>query len=204
MIYESNMTSVIMDLTAKLKGLDSVLRDKCTKEIASDLLFANKRSVYTEGEDVAGGKIGSYSMKATLIGASSFRTKSGAKKAFAQIKKQQRAGQKISKDLSKWRTVNKHHLAIFNEGYKGIRKLDGDETAYVNLSRTKKMMKELTFGKVGGVWCVGFPSNYNGKLPYKEMVDKFRTKYKKQIWGVSQKDAQQIEAVLQRYLTLRK
>jgi hypothetical protein len=203
MHYESNMTSVMVDLAAKLKGLSAILQDKCTKEIASDLMFSNKSRVYTEGEDVKGGKIGSYSQKATLIGASSFRTKSGAKKAFSQIKKQQRAGQKISKSLSKWRTVNKHHLAIFNEGYKGIRKLDGDETAYVNLSRTKKMMKDLTFGKVGSVWCVGFPANYNGKLPYKEMVDGFRKKYKKQIWGVSASDEKVIDQVLERYLTLK-
>ena len=160
MIYESNMQQVILDISTKLKRLTPVLHDKCTREIATDLMFANKRRVYTEGEDVDGGKIGKYSTKPTLVGAKSFIKKASVNKVFGKGK---------NKKLQ-WRTVNGHRLAILPGGYKQIRQIEGFETAHVNLTRSRKMMKELSVGRVNGVWCVGFPSKYNSGLSYKAIV----------------------------------
>jgi hypothetical protein len=204
MIYVSNISKMVDSLNLKFKELKPIIA-KASREIASDLMFANKNRVYTQGESVEGARIGNYSTKPILIGESSFRTKSVAKKAFSLIKKEGKRASKIVKGASKWVTINKNgnniHLAVLATGYKGIRGFDGDEIGFVNLKRTGKMFKDLQMMKSGNDWVIGFPANYNKSLSYSDMVSHFRDKYGKQIWGVSKSDEKQIDEVLKKYLS---
>jgi len=207
MIYVSNISKMVDSLNLKFKELTPVI-EKASRKIASDLLFTNKDRVYTLGMDATTkGKIGNYSTKPTLIGAKSFKNissvnkvfgkRSGLKSGIAVVKTYKK--NKTQKALQ-WRTVGGQHLAILPTGYKGIRDIDGDETKFVNLKRTGKMMRDLQFGKVGNLWCVGFPANYNQNLTYSEMVSHFREKYGKKIWGISISDEKLIDSIIKKYI----
>jgi hypothetical protein len=190
MIYVSNISEVLTKLGAQLSNIDL---DKAMREIASDVMFSNMNRVYTIGQNLSeSGRIGTYSTKNILIGATSFRKKSSVNKVFTK--------KGLGLEWVRTKGNPRHSLAILPGGYKEIRNIDGDETNFVNLKRTGKMMKDLSFQKVGGVWCIGFPANYNSKLSYSEMVEHFRHKYKQPIWGVSQSDEKKIEEVILRYV----
>jgi hypothetical protein len=192
MTYESNINSVIEKVTLKLGKLtiDGGVIDKAMREMASTLLGSNQTRVYTKGNNTDGQQIGQYSTKSTLIGATSFRKKESVNKVF---------GKKKNKNLS-WVTVKGNRLAVLQGGYKEIRNIDGDETAFVNLKRTGKMFKELTFDQQGKSWVIGFPANYNSKLSYNDMVNNFQKKYSNNIWGVTEKDQAICNEILQKYI----
>jgi len=187
MIIETNISEIADKLKTKFYSMD-VAMDKAAREIASDLAFANKNRVYTQGESAEGGKIGDYSTKPTLIGASSFVNKGSASKVFGKQKNK----------ANKWVTVKGKHLIVLPGGYKQIRSIEGFPNDKVYLTRTRKMMKELSFAKVKGVWSIGFPFQYNAKLSYRTMIEHFREKYGKIIWGVSASDKINIDKVIQK------
>jgi len=205
MIYVSNISKVVEGLNMKFKDLAIVI-DKASKEIATSLEFANKSRVYTEGIDATGlSMIGKYSTKPILVGASSFKNKSSVNKVFGQrgvysIKSHQKVKKGMGLKWVRTKTDPRHSLAVLPGGYKQIRDIDGDETSFVNLKRTGKMMKDLQIGKIGDCWCVGFPFAYSQHLTYNTMVAYFREKYGKKIWGVSQYDEIKIQSILKRYL----
>ena len=182
---------------------------------ASNLKFSNQNRVFTKGEDVNGGEIGTYSTKDTLVGASSFVKKSSVNKVFGvrglhSIKTHKRVKTGIKSDwvtlgamsnISTHKTSNAKHLKVLKGGYKEIRNIEGFPNDKVYLIRTRKMFRDLSFQKVGDSWCIGFPANYNDKLTYADMIANFREKYGKKIFGISASDQKNIDMVLQRYLS---
>lgn len=182
MEYNSNVNIVFQKLGSKLNSVNK--SNVIQREIATYLLQDNLWRVHNEGKAVDGTSIGSYSTKPTLIGAKSFTKKSAANKAFAEIKRQHKKGQKISKALSKWRTIKKgdkaYHLAILNGGYKYIRQLEGKETNYVNLQRTSKLKLDLKMQADGNDYIIGFISEYGAKISTAQ-----EKHWKKAIWGVT-------------------
>lgn len=175
MQYESNISSVSNSIIVKLNSLKQL--DMMLREIASSVYANTIRRIHNKGQAVNGSDIGSYSTKPTLIGAKSFTTKGAAAKAFAQIKREQKAG------TSKWVTVKGNRLAELQGGYKKIREIEGKAINVVNLNRTGKLQFDLKVEKQGRDYVIGFQTQYGTKL--REYMEEH---FSKKIYGLTAQD----------------
>lgn len=99
---------------------------------ASALAFIDSR-VRGTGTKADGGKFSPYSTKPSLIGATSFTSKTHADKVFGKTK---------NKELD-WVTYQGHKLAIMPGGYKQIRETEGRQTAYKDFERTSELWRSI-------------------------------------------------------------
>jgi hypothetical protein len=99
---------------------------------ASAVAFIDSR-VRGTGTKADGGKFSPYSTKPSLIGATSFTSKTHADKVFGKTK---------NKDLD-WVTYQGHKLAIMPGGYKQIRETEGRQTAYKDFERTSELWRSI-------------------------------------------------------------
>jgi hypothetical protein len=193
MIYESNIGGTVDSITARLNSLKTL--DMMLREIATTIYANNIRRIHNKGLAVNESRIGNYSTKPTLIGAKSFTTKAAANKAFALIKREQKAASKNVKGASKWVTVKGKHLAELSGGYKQIRQLEGKATSVVNLNRTGTLQDDLIVDKSGKDYIIGFRTEYGKKL--KGYMEDY---FAKKIWGATKKDKEVALAIANKYI----
>lgn len=187
MEYESNIKLWVTQLVPKLKNAS--INSAMLRTIATDLRASNLRRIHNEGLAVDETSIGSYSTKPILAGSKSFRTKTGSNRAF-------------SKEImanSEWKTIKRgnknYRLMVIQGGYKDIRALDGDETNYVNLQRTRRLFKSLKMVQEGVDWLIGFADDYG-----RSVSEGQEKKWGKKIWGVTKSDERQIEITVNEFL----
>ena len=75
-----------------------------------------------------------YSTKPMLVGASSFRTKKGAKDFFGSKKKRREL---------QWVIYRGHKLAVLQGGYKQLRQLENNQVAHKSFLRTNQMWPSI-------------------------------------------------------------
>lgn len=129
--------------------------------IISDTHAGIVQRVFGEGKNEKEAKIGSYSTKPTLAGATSFNTKSGANKI---------AGSKSKRAKLKWVTVKSggKNVSLFEVpgGYKQIRQLDGRQTSFVDLTRSGELKNDFSNSlqrQSPFVWVTGVKKGINAK-----------------------------------------
>lgn len=115
-------------------NLQNELQTWINVQIGSGALALIASRVRQKGETSGNTDFKPYSTKTTLIGASSFTSKTYADKVFGSKKKRQELD---------WRTVHGHHLALLPGGYKAIREIEGRQTGHKDFERTSEMWKSI-------------------------------------------------------------
>lgn len=172
MEYKSNLDDVVDRIAANLEDIKG--SSKLKGEIAQTIMVSNFRRVFEDGKAVNEQKIGRYSTRAMLVGAKSFTTKGKANSLLGSKTKRRKLG---------WRNVGGNNLAILPGGYKELRRIQGFESNFVNLSYTNKLRSEWAILGKGKVWTIGFRGSYGAKLS--RILE---AKYGTQIWGVSKQE----------------
>lgn len=124
--------------------------------VALNFYAVIKNRIQQTGEKAEGGQLGEYSTSPSLVGSTSFRTKTAANKVL---------GSKSKRKARQWRTVKSGNksvrLTILEGGYKELRDLSGLQTGFVDLtyrdqtsgyegmwSRIRLIVKEVAPGKI--------------------------------------------------------
>jgi hypothetical protein len=103
-------------------------------KVAAEATRLIKTRIQETGIDAKGDKFRAYSTKPMLVGCKSFIQKDKCTKLFGSKKKR--------KELE-WRTVNGHHLAILEGGYKELRAMQGRRVDITNFSMTNDMWNDI-------------------------------------------------------------
>lgn len=122
------------DLLSFAENMPELIRQSHANASQAVLSLMDDR-IFVQGLDKNGNKIGDYSTKETLVGASSFLTKKGANKIL---------GSKAKRKNLEWVTVDGRRLAKFPEGYKGIRSADGRQTSTVDLRYSGNLRNDFS------------------------------------------------------------
>lgn len=102
-------------------------------QIGNGALALIGKRVRARGEKAEGGGFKPYSAKPSLIGATSFTSKTHADKVF---------GKKKNKAME-WVTYKGHKLAVLEGGYKKIREIEGRQTDHKDFERTSELWKSI-------------------------------------------------------------
>jgi hypothetical protein len=126
------------------------------------------RRIFGEGRAADGSQIGQYSTDPVYVGASSFLTKKGASQVLGS-KAKRRKLYGAAKASGKPGFVPKSRpgpggkgAIFFPEGYKGIRKADGRQTAKVDLRYTGQMQNDFQVIILPEGFNLGFLTSNNG------------------------------------------
>lgn len=126
-----------MTLEDYFKGVQTKLRGELDTflnvQIGAGALAMIDRRVRQKGEKSEGGQFKPYSSKPTLIGASSFTSKTHSDKVF---------GKEKNKALD-WVTYRGHKLAVMPGGYKQIREVEGRQTDHKDFERTSALWQSI-------------------------------------------------------------
>lgn len=177
MKYESNVTNVIADIKGKLKKASDVSALK--HEISIYLLASNIRRIHNEGQAV-NGKIGSYNSTSEL-----YVNPKNSPRVFPPIGK---TGKSVFKN-------GKKHKTGYFPSYKGFRNKIGRETGFVNLQLSGKLLKDWIMLQENKDWVIGFKSLYGAQISRG-----MEQKYGKLIWGVTEKDLEQIKLIEEEFI----
>lgn len=126
------------DIEQAIKMVETQLGETMVK-VGSTALTRIRQRVQEEGKDASGQGFPPYSTKPMLVGAKTFKKKS-ADKFF---------GKQKNKDHS-WVTIkrgdNAYHLAVFEEGYRGLREMElgGGHGDKVDFSYTNAMWGDIS------------------------------------------------------------
>lgn len=127
----------ISKLEGEIKGIKAK-KDKAIRKAAAISLTHTVQRIFDFGLDANGMPIGQYSTKPMLVGAKSFRNKSGANKIF---------GSKSKRKAAKWVTLSKggknYKLVVLPGGYKAVREASGLWTGFVNLDFTGRLQSDF-------------------------------------------------------------
>jgi hypothetical protein len=174
MEYKSNFFAVADRIAENLSEIKGSQKLRAT--IAQDLMVDNYVRVFEDGKAVNEQKIGRYSTKPMLIGASSFKNSGDASSFFSSH----------GKKKNRWKSVisrgQRRSLFLLPQGYKQLRRIQGLQTNFVNLSYTEKLKNSWRILSRGKVFTVGF-TTYGAKLS--RILE---AKYGTQIWGVSKRE----------------
>jgi len=129
--------SIRKQIDKELKQLSKT--EKVAIQIGTTLLSETTERIFSRGLNSKGRKIGNYSTRPTLAGATSFANKKGANKYF---------GSKKKRKAQDWKTVNSSsqalHLIVIQGGYSEIRQASGRPTGSVNLDFTGQFRASYT------------------------------------------------------------
>jgi hypothetical protein len=139
-----------------------------------------KRRIFNSGIASDGSKIGNYSTRPILVGASSFANKSKARNVLGSKKRR--------RDEIDWRTVKGRRLAVFPGGYKQLRRVQGFQTAYVDLEVNGDLRRSIVVGKSGTDNVIGF-FNDDQRIIGRAQEDRF----KKDIFAISTKELKEMD-----------
>ena len=186
--YKSNAKKIIGKLSKKFNRLSKTETDKIARTAAFTLKANIANRVFQDGIASNKGSIGSYSRKATLIGAKSFAIKGKANIIF---------GTKSKRKKQKWVTKNGKHLVVLPGGYAQLRQLQGRQVARVDLHLTGKLLNEWSIDGNKSKYLLGFRGDYGSKIS-KAMEGK----YKKLIFNSTDRERKQIVSIFENGINL--
>jgi hypothetical protein len=178
----------IKDAIKKLSNSDKLLLS-----LARELYTITFKRIFVEGKLVAGSKL-SYNSGATLAGASSFATKSGANKYL---------GSKEKRKKLKWVTVNGNRLFEIAGGFKEIKAASGRNNAF---DFTGQLKKSYTWGVVQGGTAIGFTDvkrlTPDGKATSTTNADIIEglTDTKGDIFGLSRDEEAEVDKIINAFI----
>jgi hypothetical protein len=169
------------ELNKLVKTLSNTRRlNRVQIAILKDLEGRLKNRVFNKGLASDGRKIGNYSTDDILIGASSFRTKTQAKKVL---------GSKRNRKKLEWRKVKGRNLAILEGGYKELRKKQGLRTDRVDLEYRSDLRNSIIVGKTPDRQnALGFQNNEQ-----RVIAEANEDRFNKSIFGTSRSENIAIE-----------
>ncbi len=176
MTYEDNTKQVIANIQLKLKKASDV--SKLQRTIATYLLQSNWERI-SRGQGV-NRVIGRYNTTKPLY--------VNPKKAVRSFGVAGKTGK------SKFLNGNSHKTKYFSS-YKDFRTKVGRETSVVNLQLSGKLRRDWAIEQDGKDWVIGFRSQYGSDIS-RGNEKNFHT----QIFGVSQKETQQIKEIEQDFI----
>ncbi|GEM_PF-5208837 len=99
--------------------------------------------------------------------------------------------------------VNETKIGNYSKGYIQIRKEAGyEDNSKVILKFTGKMMRELRMQQINDMWVIGFPKNYDSRNSYRDLIDKFQSKYGGIIWGISTTEEKKVQDIINRIMKI--
>lgn len=180
MKYDSNISEVVLQLKHKLQSAADV--NKLTRLVATYLTASNTRRVHNDGNALDESQIGQYNTNNPLY--------INPNKAPRKFKPEGRTGKTIFK------STGKPHKTKFFANYSGFRSNQGRANNRVNLQLTGKLKLDWAMEQQGNDWIIGFKSDYGAKI-----AEGMEDKYKKKIWGVSERDKKAIAQIEQEFIT---
>lgn len=172
MTYEDNLTEVVLDIQKRLTKASDV--SKLQRTVATYLLSSNWDRI-TKGGSVSGRQIGSYNTTKPL-----YVNPRRAVRAFPV---------KGKTGKTKFNNGLPHKTAYFTS-YSAFRSAVGRNIAVVNLQLSGKLRRDWAIEQTGKDWVVGFLSEYGSNVSRGN-----EAKFNCQIFGVSQKDKEQIKII---------
>lgn len=139
-----------MEITDLIQNIDAVIlaSDTANAAAANTARRCMFQRVFEEGRKADGSKIGNYSTKPTLVGDSSFLTKTGAQKVL---------GSKAKRAKLDWVTLSGgRKLAVLEGGYKEIRDTEGRQTAFIDLLYSGNLSNDLSAVPIEDGFEMGF------------------------------------------------
>ena len=175
MKYSDNIAQVLSNIEGKLKKASDV--SKLNRNIAN-YLYGSNLSRITQGRAI-NGMIGHYSGVPMYVNPRYSPRKFPTKGKNGQ---------------TKFKNGKPHKTGYF-VGYKGFRTAIGRETNIVNLQLSGKLFKDWSMLQQGNTWVIGFRSKYGTQV-----AEGNEQHFGKQIWGVTQKDKEQIKVIEQEFI----